>query len=131
MQPGRELDALIAEKVMGLTRLNCHSGDCFYRIDIVEGKEKEFKGLAKPYSTDIAAAWEVVEAALLPRVISISWCDGWEITEYLPDTKENVLLAHGEQFAATICLAALAAVSSDRREQAVGATDAASERVEK
>lgn len=41
MKPGRELDALIAEKVMRITK----SGNTD----------------PKPYSTDIAAAWEVVE----------------------------------------------------------------------
>ena len=46
MKAGRELDVLIAEKVLGLKR----SGDLFARAE-----------WPKHYSTDIAAAWEVVE----------------------------------------------------------------------
>ena len=70
MKAGRELDALIAEKVMGLTRHDesyvaegvgkvlrfvwrdgC--GTCVYSGDM----------FLPHYSTDIAAAWEVVEKA--------------------------------------------------------------------
>jgi Phage ABA sandwich domain len=42
---GREVDVLVAEKVMGLARLHLH----------VMSED------LRPYSTDIAAAWEVVE----------------------------------------------------------------------
>ena len=47
MNPGRELDALVAEKVMGIGP----------------------RGLAFPkkYSTDIAAAWEAVETLTSPK----------------------------------------------------------------
>lgn len=55
MKPGRELDALIAEKVMGLKlkREDCNS----YWIDS-DGEEPAYP---TEFSTDIAAAWEVVE----------------------------------------------------------------------
>lgn len=82
LKPGRELDALIAEKVMGLT-LETEIGFKF----IEDGKEKQSWGnspeytrmkcenykelglyaelieqkIAPHYSTDISAAWEVVE----------------------------------------------------------------------
>lgn len=50
MNPGRELDALVAEKVMG--------------IAIPEGADTQYLETCMDlpyYSTDIAAAWEVVE----------------------------------------------------------------------
>jgi hypothetical protein len=50
LQPGAELDALIAEKVMFLNLPSPHD------------RETE---LPKPYSTKIYAAWEVVEAIKL------------------------------------------------------------------
>ena len=48
MEPGRELDALVAEKVMGLTTGPDSYFDCAYEADD-----------ALHFSTDIAAAWEV------------------------------------------------------------------------
>lgn len=51
MEAGRELDALIAEKVMGWTRKG--EGWC------PPGWESTF--MLSAYSTDIAAAWQVVE----------------------------------------------------------------------
>lgn len=54
MDAGRELDALVAEKVMGLTNLHWMSGQLHY------GAEHEMN-LLPDYSTDISAAWEVVE----------------------------------------------------------------------
>lgn len=53
MLPGRELDALIAEKVMGIP-----SRDVY--LDPV-----------KHYSTDISAAWEVVEKGFVESVVKL------------------------------------------------------------
>jgi hypothetical protein len=53
MKPGRELDALIAEKVMG-QKLHQSAFHGFLWFG-----EDGFP--VKPYSTDIAASWEVVE----------------------------------------------------------------------
>lgn len=59
MNPGRELDALIAEKVMGWTSVSYY--------DNGRGKEhwgfapKQLQASVPRYSTDIAAAWEVVK----------------------------------------------------------------------
>jgi hypothetical protein len=54
MKPGRELDALVAEKVMGWMRQH----DIWYGP-----KLKMAQAFDRPpnYSTDIAAAWEIVE----------------------------------------------------------------------
>lgn len=48
MKPGRELDALIAEKVMGLATAEEDSDENWVPVGV------------PGYSTDIAAAWEVV-----------------------------------------------------------------------
>lgn len=52
---GRELDALVAEKVMGIGKLEF---DAYY-------------GPQHRYSTDIAAAWEVVEK--LAKPLKVVW----------------------------------------------------------
>lgn len=57
MQPGRELDALIAERVMGWRNIPTASVPDRPWID---EHGMGFQDL-KPYSTDISAAWEVVE----------------------------------------------------------------------
>jgi len=68
MEPGRELDALVAERVMGLVpcQNECHKSDdpndralwpCHAKPD-----SPRRGGETACYSTDIAAAWEVVEA---------------------------------------------------------------------
>lgn len=62
MEAGRELDALIAEKVMGLHRRGEYwlSSDDHevYVADTVPADREDF---LPDYSTDIAAAWLVVE----------------------------------------------------------------------
>jgi len=57
LKPGRELDALIAEKVMGIP-VTKEQGDYWPPPD----PGKNFSTQPIPdYSTDISAAWEVVE----------------------------------------------------------------------
>jgi hypothetical protein len=50
MEPGRELDALVAEKVMGLKSIAPNSA-----------MDGEYPVWIPAYSIDIAAAWQVVE----------------------------------------------------------------------
>jgi len=61
MEAGRELDALVAEKVMGKkVRILSNSLFCWE----YDGEYENLYGLAQPipaYSTDISAAWQVVE----------------------------------------------------------------------
>jgi hypothetical protein len=66
MTPGRELDAVIAEKVMGWTRLSHPYGEQTHKT--LDGRTILADFLSAPdgmklphYSTDISAAWEVVE----------------------------------------------------------------------
>lgn len=56
LQAGWELDAEVAERVMGWTHLDRSSG--YYAVGIHPGGFRE--GVPR-YSTDIAAAWQVVE----------------------------------------------------------------------
>lgn len=58
MKPGRELDALVAEKVMGLEPWPGRPG-AFKAKVVPRGREPK-PCLPPSYSTDIAAAWEVV-----------------------------------------------------------------------
>ena len=64
MKAGRELDALVAEKVMGerigQRRTTIRDGVQTDEILLAAPGDWCFK-LCPPYSTDIAAAWEVVE----------------------------------------------------------------------
>ena len=66
---GRELDALVAEKVFGVPH-----GDCF---DTYGGKrcvKHDEYGGPQCYSTDIAAAWEVVEKLIaLGYWFDVAW----------------------------------------------------------
>jgi hypothetical protein len=85
MNPGRELDALIAEKVMGLEvsftiyppegadgyEIQKIGGDCF------DGCTKLHWSSMPEYSTDIAAAWEVVEKVRTKK-ISVSLVTCWD-----------------------------------------------------
>jgi hypothetical protein len=113
MKPGRELDALVAEKVMGYRR---HHDDCnTYWVDS-DGEEPTH---SHDYSTDIAAAWEVVEK-LAEKRIQISaaplWgSEGrmiWEATwKKVNDTWNPV---HANSAPHAICLAALKAVGHVR-----------------
>lgn len=63
MNPGRELDALIAEKVMGLL-INGTAEHADGSVEPAFGNANGISGQAYParnYSTDIAAAWQIAE----------------------------------------------------------------------
>ena len=58
MKPGRELDALVAEKVMGCRVQKTTLGLC----ELGTGEERVYRDARIPhYSTDIASVWGVVE----------------------------------------------------------------------
>lgn len=105
MPAGRELDALIAEKVMGL-KVDYEFDEVLEpRVPFLVDKYDEW-GYLPNYSTDIAAAWQVVERfeshCTMNNVHGI-----WEC--YLPD------FAIGKDKTAplAICRAALLAVMGD------------------
>lgn len=102
MKPGRELDALIAEKVMGLEPWP---------------EQQEAKPCSCPsYSTDIAAAWQIVKK--FEREASICSCPygGWQASfiwlDSNPYSNECLEWSYGETAPHAICLAALKAIET-------------------
>ncbi|WP_028609218.1 BC1872 family protein [Paenibacillus harenae] len=91
MKPGRELDALVAERVMGIILPNIHN--------------------ANFYSTDIDAAWELVEKMRDNKIyLDIRvWPDEYQV---LPHENENNKLVYEwivkrKSLTEAICKAAL------------------------
>lgn len=132
MNAGRELDALVAEKVMGATwrnitkggRKRCLSFVASRPLVTIEEKKTIYHGYNQDnlphYSTDISAAWEVVEefrrgwqhkkaAAVIDLHISdIVDMNDSHVSIYAPDIKK--VEAWGNTIPLAICLAALKAV---------------------
>lgn len=118
MEAGPKLDALVAEKVMGKDPDIWEPGDSFVVID-----QNTIK-IAKPYSTDITAAWQVVEKLRL-AVIPCNdgqWYAGkdeydhdlqwYEVIMYVDDPHDHhsARFVHADTGPLAICLAALKAV---------------------
>lgn len=115
MKPGRELDALVAEKVMGL-KINwdettpcplCGDVGRFCGARMWCSHDGWYYSQYKDYSTDIAAAWEVVE-----KLRGDGWIfnlsDSWAAQFHMPG---NILVVSSAKSAPhAICLAALKAV---------------------
>ena len=81
MPAGREMDALVAEKVMGytLSELSLPAYPKYKLFDIESG---EFSGYVKEvphYSTDIADAWEVVKRMPIPFKLEKCWEKAYQI----------------------------------------------------
>lgn len=129
MKAGRDLDALIAEKAMGWTKRvsadhtqsSIRAFRSFGVIYAWRDKNRREMGLDVPlYSTDIAAAWEVVEhlrsqgiavtiSTMGPRVNTsahITYADG----------RRSERLHWGNSGPHAICLAALEAVGVEVEE---------------
>lgn len=127
---GRELDALVAEKVMGWTFQTFPEGACpevrhWHRTSpIPEERSPEwaasFIGACPPFSTDIAAAWTVVEklrslgfGVVIDNLPSTSGRDvGWTVAVVGISTQDAFAgTAHTAPLA--ICRAALSAVKAN------------------
>lgn len=110
MEAGRELDALAAEKVMGWTvQLIVGPQDAFEEWRDPRGWR--YGPEPKPYSTDIAAAWQVVEQMQGRELtdIAVSWDirdDKWCWVARFGRTERT-----GYTAPTAICRAALAALS--------------------
>ncbi len=119
MKPGRELDALVAEKVMGFKPCSDPIGKC----DAAhmspplcwDGSE------LKPYSTNISAAWEVVEKVsllgwerALGKTRDGEWCTLYH--DLLDSDHRCDFSTRGESAPHAICLAALNAVGVEVQE---------------
>jgi hypothetical protein len=111
MKPGRELDAFVAEKVMGWKKQEFVPGVSHeHRWHDQNG---QLQISIHPYSTDIAAAWEVVEKFIK---------DGWEVVLNVSIREAKITLwndagmairegkAFGSSITHAICLAALKTV---------------------
>jgi hypothetical protein len=106
MSPGLELDILVAEKVMGFR--DTDAGQYFSASAV------------PPYSTDIAAAWQVVEKLALQniRIELMPTMAGYAVDfikydptqEFTPWTEISNSYVEAEQAPHAICLAALKAV---------------------
>lgn len=130
MKSGRELDALVAEKVFGMHR---HPGcdlDDHLRAECYGTGTEEGYGPVVDYSTDIAAAWQVVEklrsdglgiilndtmGQYRGRFWRYDRSDGWDIDAWIlcPDTQFTVW---EETAPLVICLAALKALGVEVEE---------------
>lgn len=126
MKPGRELDALVAEKVFGQTangyiqvcpqcgfdfkRGNNKAPGRMWCLDCSEWVYSEFK----EYSTDIAAAWEVVEELVQDSWIVTVTQSEFAYSCYLecgPKARGKIE-AFGQSPTHSICLAALKVIDS-------------------
>jgi len=133
MKPGRELDALVAEKVFGAKKIT-QDARGLLRADIdlytpccpcMEDRmsREDFRDVPE-YSTDIAIAWEVVEKLRsIPGMdLDVSWDGGrWLVNlgiyrkderGYLNLDYDSVQEEEGETAPHAICLAALKAVGA-------------------
>lgn len=108
MNPGRELDALVAEKAMGLEHVRTQEQG--HHTDLVHGPS-EMAGVARIvpcYSTSIAAAWEVVERlSQSDDVVICSTSTGWSAQL---DINPLPTISYADTAPHAICLAALRAV---------------------
>jgi hypothetical protein len=127
LEAGRELNALIAEKIMGwkwyaytheLARALFEDAPARQLLGlgyiipatmnepIAEGALEE----VEPYSTDIAAAWEVVKHAIKTKGAHweiASGSLGWQAAVVTPDHGTSMAIERGESAPLAICRAAL------------------------
>lgn len=119
MKPSRDLDALIAEKVMGWT--NEYLPDIYgiYRsVWYSPNRDDCFKKYVGPkWSTDIHAAWRIVEK-LDKRFCLIKEDPNSNERPYKAwfqkDAEEGYSVSYGESAAHVICLAALKAIGIEK-----------------
>ena len=116
---GRELDALIAEKVMHLFSEelghNCDHHNYGPQMHCEACDRDTVNCQIPPYSTSIAAAWEVVEKVLYPRgwyLVPMPKTDGKDWGVFEGDDLFEVAI--GDSAPHAICLAALKAVEAPK-----------------
>lgn len=119
MKPGRELDALIAEKVMGWIRIDLPNPirDLTWIWDRKEGCLYWESQECPPYSTSIEAAWEIVEHMNAKELGFALDCDStyamaiFGAGQYLGDDLSGPSAVGTESVPHAICLAALQMVN--------------------
>jgi ABA sandwich protein len=103
VKAGLELDALIGTKVMGWKILSHWEPGVIKHLND-ENQHEVIPPEFKPYSTDIAAAWEIMELPIFD-----SWMIGknangqWQVW----NPYEQVVVSTGDTAPHAICLAAL------------------------
>lgn len=128
----RKIDALVAEKVMGVASravricgstesVTVYTNNPFFHDGFCSRHDLETYAQPRPYSTDIAAAWEVVDA-LSPRCAQVDvWACGPNFNRcYIHSFHEGIewkeghidgdAAGEGRTAPIAICLAALRAV---------------------
>lgn len=137
LEAGRELDALVAEKVMGWERvegvdINRREGVPEEKLDADrwhcrrawfvgnERKACEECGTLPTYSTDIAAAWEAVEKVLPDFLVDLTYwhIDSPHVTLYRRNDSSENYSGIAPTAPLAICLAALKAVGYEPKESA-------------
>lgn len=120
MNPGRELDAIVAEKIFKIEVCRNEKGGWSEGpADYYDSYgEMILSNPLKEYSTEIAAAWEVVDQ--LKTINPEFWFsisrnppmqgDGW----YVENGPDRETIAEGETAPHAICLAALAALEKSK-----------------
>jgi hypothetical protein len=123
MPAGREMDALVAERVMGWVR----HPDSMYRHWCERQPDGTLRFLdqceplhtVRPWhpSTDIAAAWEVVEklrGESFPWEFSLGWRHIEPFVSFgrTANQKDEIGFSHGETAPLAICRAALKTVNA-------------------
>src|SRR4051812_7923471 len=116
LKPGRELDALVAERVMGWTRgkeevYHERDWDSVYTRPcwLADGKPLKWTPDNFRPSIDIAAAWQVVEEMRCKdfNFLILSPADPYTFTcHFYPGGEQGHIVTH-EKPATAICLAAL------------------------
>ncbi len=114
MKSGKELDALIAQKVLGWKSLKrrwsngAHSGVLDYWVD---ENGTEMGSVLPKFSSDIEAAWEIVEVLECVQ-FTLNWRQNWEWEAHFaildPKTQDpDIYEGTGESAPLAICLCAL------------------------
>jgi hypothetical protein len=122
MMSSRELDALIAEKVFGIDvkwedKIPC-DGEPYFTSDN-ERVEGYYLNELKCYSTDIAAAWGVLEKVCegtdwSPQVgLKSCMLFGGFVNDWGPKPTKTIIIKETESAPHAICLAALKAIGVD------------------
>lgn len=114
MKPGRELDALVAEKVMGWRWFT----DEFNPRPVLVPPGMPRQSALPSFSTDIAAAWEVVER-LRGMEPELSWNDEarcWIVGFWKGPSAPSTIHGSSDSAPNAICLAALKAVGRLEKE---------------
>lgn len=113
MPAGRELDALVAEKVMGLDIVS--NGLKYEPRYYLPEYERTYHRAVPVYSTDISAAWEVAEKfgeMSVRKYQTMSLGYRWVCRIYV---NEEDVIANGLTAPEAICKSALIAVNERRR----------------